>query len=366
MEKDGTFHEAKPINNGEVGMEVPYELKEKKRNSSFFPSKLKLQNRRMVAIVAAFLLILVPIYAWHDGNRAYALVNIDINPSIEMKINDDMKVIEMSPLNDEAELLINEIGDWERKPIEKVTVRIIEQSKEKGFISESRSVLIGVNYLDEPKKDKYITSFLEKYFLDYSNDFKVATYEIPENIRKEAHKQNKSMNELMADSIEESKTNTGNAQENKFSSNKLGSNDKAIIQSFYNNPNKKSNSNGQSSKKVNNESGSDDSKSSETKVKDKNPPKKEQPSSPKKGKLNEKKANNSSKPINPKDKNQINDKPKKQDHKPPGLEKQKDKKDPPGKGKKKQNKKQRKHKDYHKNQDKHKDKKEPPGQKKKD
>ncbi|NHW60168.1 hypothetical protein HA378_33910, partial [Escherichia coli] len=78
----------------------------------------------------AFLLILLPFFAWYDGDQTYALINLDINPSIEMKVNDNMEVLELVPLNEDARSLLGNENDWKSKSLEEVAATIIEKSEE--------------------------------------------------------------------------------------------------------------------------------------------------------------------------------------------------------------------------------------------
>ncbi|KGX83410.1 anti-sigma factor domain-containing protein [Pontibacillus marinus] len=231
MTHDGSFQKAKPIPYSMPGDEVEFEpFEEKQWSFAVFPKKLK-PNYRLVAMVAAFLIAILPLYSWFDSNRAYAYVNIDMNPSIEMKVNNKMKVIEMIPLNDDASLLVEKITDWKNKSVEKVTVTVIEKGEEIGLISNSKSVMVGVSYKKRMKQDKQITKMIDQYLQTNPLDLTVATFEVPEEIRKQAKKEKKSMNELFAKQYSDHVLKTsGNEQKG----NDIDSEEEKAIETFYN------------------------------------------------------------------------------------------------------------------------------------
>ena len=69
------------------------------------------------------------------NNLAFALVSVDINPSFELYVDLEDKVIEISPLNEEAKSLsLDELIGLE---VEDVVENLIEQAQNKGFINLS-------------------------------------------------------------------------------------------------------------------------------------------------------------------------------------------------------------------------------------
>ncbi|QHE51215.1 anti-sigma factor domain-containing protein [Pontibacillus sp. HMF3514] len=231
MTHDGSFQKAKPIPYSMPGDEVEFEpFEEKQWSFAVFPKKLK-PNYRLVAMVAAFLIAILPLYSWFDSNRAYAYVNIDMNPSIEMKVNNKMKVIEMIPLNDDASLLVEKITDWKNKSVEKVTVTVIEKGEEIGLINNSKSVMVGVSYKKRMDQDKQITKLIDQYLQSNSLNLTVATFEVPDEIRKQAQKEKKSMNELFA---KQYGNNVMKTSQNEQKGNDIDAEEEKAIKTFYN------------------------------------------------------------------------------------------------------------------------------------
>ncbi len=80
----------------------------------------------MTAIML-FIFIILPVFS---NNKAYAYMTIDINPSVEMALNSDYEVIELTPLNDEGKKVVNDIDDWEKTDFKKVIDDIITDCSE--------------------------------------------------------------------------------------------------------------------------------------------------------------------------------------------------------------------------------------------
>ncbi|MCP3026816.1 anti-sigma factor domain-containing protein [Halobacillus sp. A5] len=222
MVDDGTFHKAKRLKRANVGMEVHFQsFKDSSMKDLFLVHRMKL-----AAVAMAILLTLFPAYFWHEDNKAYAFVNVDINPSVEMEVNGKMKVLKLNPLNDEAEEMITRMTDWKKQPASEVALQMISLSQQQGYMNRDQEVLIGVSYLKD--KDSDFSSEIENYLHDEMEGLMLASYNVPNKVRKQAEDEETSVNELMAESIgedaEESEEQEGESIED---------DDLAIIQSFY-------------------------------------------------------------------------------------------------------------------------------------
>jgi len=91
----------------------------------------------MTAIILAFTL-----YPRYTSNQVYAYVSVDVNPSIELGINKDMKVISMDAYNEDGESIIKQMKDWEKQDITSVSSQIFDIFRQKGFLTENSEVLI--------------------------------------------------------------------------------------------------------------------------------------------------------------------------------------------------------------------------------
>lgn len=253
MGRDGTFHKAKPLTGNIPGDEVQFEpLPEKNKLFGFFPRNLKL-NVRFIAMVTALLIAILPLYSWYDSNQAYAYVNIDMNPSLELKVNHKMKVIDMTALNDDAGSFLETLSDWKNKAVEKVTVTIIQKGQEAGLMNQKNQVMIGVSYDGNSSQGKGITNSIDEYLQTNPQAVTIATFEVPKEIRKQAQEEKKSMNELYAQSVMQPTEGTTNTVSTSSNVNKK---EQEIIQSFYNGSKDPNGQNKQNSTQEQSDSGS--------------------------------------------------------------------------------------------------------------
>ncbi|KGP73113.1 anti-sigma factor domain-containing protein [Pontibacillus yanchengensis] len=230
MGRDGTFHKAKPLTENIPGDEVQFEpLPERNKLFGFFPRNLKL-NVRFIAMVTALLIAILPLYSWYDSNQAYAYVNIDMNPSLELKVNHNMNVIDMTALNDDASSFLETLSDWKNKAVEKVTVTIIQKGQDAGLMNQNKQVMIGVSYDGNSTQGKEITKSIDEYIQTNPQAVTIATFEVPKEIRKQAQQERKSMNELYAQSVMQPTEKTTNSVS---TSSNVNQKEQEIIQSFY-------------------------------------------------------------------------------------------------------------------------------------
>ncbi len=101
-----------------VGEEIHFfPIMEQQRNKLIdtYIGFLKLKSVWMsMAVLLIFLGTVVPVY---QSNRAYAYVSIDVNPSIELGLNKDMKVVELTGYNEEGKKIVADFGLEEKRCI---------------------------------------------------------------------------------------------------------------------------------------------------------------------------------------------------------------------------------------------------------
>lgn len=245
MTPDGHFEKAKKVPGSDVGQEIPFDpYPEKEWKALPFSLKSFQLNYKFLAMVTAILLAIVPVYNWYDTNSAYAYVNIDINPSIEMKVNDRMQVIDIVPLNDDARVIIDKLKDWRKESVQNVTILIIKTSQEQGFLNKDKQVMIGVSYKEQPQKDHLVTEVIDKSLKEQPlAEVQVATFEVPKEVHERAEKEKVSMNTLMAEDVKKEETEKAEESKQKVTKKEhvkdtdkikqLDENEKTIFESFY-------------------------------------------------------------------------------------------------------------------------------------
>lgn len=199
MTKDGGFHKAKRMTNREIGDEVYYEPYVEEKKLFYFIRKTP---TKMLALACILLIVMLPVYFLIDKEHTFAYVNIDVNPSVEIEVDDHLKVYKLRPLNDDADMLVKGLTQLEEMSIEEAVKLIMETCEEKGLTNTEKNMLIGVSYDPDhnhremaPVKDRI------NVLLNEQSDWQVTTYIVPTQVREIATRDSTSVNQVMADKI---------------------------------------------------------------------------------------------------------------------------------------------------------------------
>ncbi|MEN1970441.1 hypothetical protein WMZ97_20495 [Lentibacillus sp. N15] len=228
MTQSGMFLKAKPVGDtAGIGSEIPFERLEGAKRYFFFfyPGQPLRNSARLLAMGCFMLLFALPLYVLTGHNKTYAYINVDLNPSIELEIDDRLHVRSMKPLNDQASIVLETLSNYKRKPLDQMISRLIAKSEQSGLTTQGKNVIVGVNYV----KSRHISVLdtLKSYLNDQHHDWQVTTFLVPKKVRQTAKEQDKAMNEVMAKKMEEDSESVRNEK------GKLNKNEKAIIHSFY-------------------------------------------------------------------------------------------------------------------------------------
>lgn len=145
---EGEFLQAKKQEHYyEIGQEIyfsPIQEAEKEKLWSFsIFSGLKGKSFAAMAMAVALIIAIVSFIPFHNQNQVYAYMSIDVNPSIEIGINDQLKVIELTAYNESGKQVIETIEDWENKSLNDVTGQLLTAIKEQGYLAAQKDVVIG-------------------------------------------------------------------------------------------------------------------------------------------------------------------------------------------------------------------------------
>ncbi|WP_394219968.1 anti-sigma factor domain-containing protein [Halobacillus trueperi] len=229
MTSDGKFHRAEKIDYADIGMEVQFRTADERKVLHQWTQLLRNHHMRAAMVAIIFLLMVFPVFSWYGSNQAFAYMNIDINPSVELELNDKMQVIDMIPQNEEAEEIVSSLKDWKKKDASEITFELIELSQEKGYVNDANEVLIGISYLKEEADQNY-TEEIETFLVEKAENISIATFMVPKDLRREAIDQKASVNEMVADRIKnEEMDQTGESELPVH----VEDDDREIIQSFY-------------------------------------------------------------------------------------------------------------------------------------
>jgi GH35 family endo-1,4-beta-xylanase len=109
------------------------------------PNRLLRRYLPVGAVAACFVMVLSLALMFFNGNTSrkdiYAYVGIDINPSIELSVNYDNKIVEADALNRDAETLLKEL-ELRGKTVVEALREVVQKSKEHGFISEEKENIV--------------------------------------------------------------------------------------------------------------------------------------------------------------------------------------------------------------------------------
>lgn len=116
--EDGRFLEGKPVNATEVGEEGYFEPAS--RGFGMHWAKLVAPA---VAVAVAFMLLFSTMM---PSEEAYAYIQLEANPGIELGIDEDIEVISVRHLNDDGKRMIEKLGDWEGESLDEILARSID------------------------------------------------------------------------------------------------------------------------------------------------------------------------------------------------------------------------------------------------
>ncbi|TKC18435.1 anti-sigma factor domain-containing protein [Robertmurraya kyonggiensis] len=184
----------------EIGQEVPIPITEKQKatNFSFFHS---LKGKSLAAVAIASILALITFIPFNQ-NEVYAYMSIDVNPSIELGVNEDLKVIELIPYNESGRTLIEELGNWKKKDLKALTEEILASLKGKGYLKTEQEIVIGTVHTGESKEK--IESKLEEALKEIEENIsdekaKVISYEATEKERELAQEKGLTAGKLISE-----------------------------------------------------------------------------------------------------------------------------------------------------------------------
>lgn len=97
-------------------------------------------------------------------------MSIDINPSFEVGLDENLQVISLEALNDEAKILLEAIPDWKNSTLDSITEEIIEHSKDSGYLKDGKQVLITTVVTDS--HDTEVDRELEQGIKEIKEEYK--------------------------------------------------------------------------------------------------------------------------------------------------------------------------------------------------
>ena len=166
-----------------IGEEISFDEQEQKASYFSIPSFLKPAS----ILVACFLFAVLFFYNQPE-EKVFAYVSVDINPSLEVSVTKDFRVIDLQACNDDGRRILKELKHWENKQLQEVIRTIIKQSQEDKYLTKDKQVMLTAVAKDkalEPLLEKAMKELKKEYELKHITvEYQSSTMQVRENARK--------------------------------------------------------------------------------------------------------------------------------------------------------------------------------------
>lgn len=126
-----------------------------------------MKNKILAGLTIASILLVALVGFNLSTENAFALVSVDINPSVDLKVNEDQEVIEIIAMNDDALEVTHDgmIG----QPLLDVIDEIIMLSQEKEFLNDDNNTILISSASLEKEDTKDLNKLIDKYVEGYED-----------------------------------------------------------------------------------------------------------------------------------------------------------------------------------------------------
>ncbi|MGS0472341.1 anti-sigma-I factor RsgI family protein [Bacillus pretiosus] len=166
-----------------IGEEISFNKQEQRAPRFSIPPFLK----PTTVIVAGFLCVLLFFYNQPE-EKVFAYVSVDINPSLEASVTEDLRVIDLRACNDDGRRILKEMKGWENKHLQDVIRTIIKQSQEDKYLTNDKKVMLTAVAKDkslEPQLEKALQELKKEYEIKHITvEYQSSTMEIREDAKK--------------------------------------------------------------------------------------------------------------------------------------------------------------------------------------
>ena len=147
------------------------------------PVKRRANLRALISCAAALIILVGAAAVWNNINRTvFAVVDFDVNPSIELTINQKEKIIGAKAVNPEGEAILADMK-LEGLDIQTASNAIIGSMLMNGYLTDrSNSILVSVAAGDETKGQE-IEERLSRHINDFMDDKVLAAAILGQNVR---------------------------------------------------------------------------------------------------------------------------------------------------------------------------------------
>ncbi|WP_433948227.1 anti-sigma factor domain-containing protein [Bacillus tropicus] len=166
-----------------IGEEISFDEQEQKASRFSIPYFLKPAS----LLVACFLCALLFFYNQPE-EKVFAYVSVDINPSLEVSVTKDLRVIDLQACNDDGRRILKEMKRWENEQLQDVIHTIIKQSQEDKYLTNDKQVMLTAVVKDkslEPQLERAMQELKKEYEIKHITvEYQSSTMQVRENARK--------------------------------------------------------------------------------------------------------------------------------------------------------------------------------------
>lgn len=152
---EGEFLRARRQNQAyEIGEEICFFPAESTRTASFWnPFKQYFITKPVWIVSMVLIIILGSLFPMFRNDKAYAYMSIDVNPSIELGVNEKMEVIELTGFNEEGKKVISQLSNWKKQDVVELTKTILLKMKHDGLLDGNKHIIFSTVRTEEAKKE---------------------------------------------------------------------------------------------------------------------------------------------------------------------------------------------------------------------
>ncbi|MED4689965.1 anti-sigma factor domain-containing protein [Peribacillus frigoritolerans] len=190
----------------EVGEEITFSPAKQKFTLAFSNIHSSFKKTAVLSIASTFLILFSILPSYFSGPVS-AYMTIDVNPSIELELDDDLEVLKLTGLNEDGKLVIGQLKGWKGKDIKTVTKRIVETTKRLGYLKGNKQIVVSTTLMEKNKElDKNLKEEIKEISeQDNVSKTKMKVIQATKSDRKQAREQGISTGKYLEKKLNEDK-----------------------------------------------------------------------------------------------------------------------------------------------------------------
>ena len=130
---------------------------------------------RFAPAFASLAVLFVAIFAWWQFLRIDSVVAVDVNPSIELRLNRISRVVALQAYNPEGETLAEAVS-WRFSPVEDVVQRLLGAMEQQGYLQSDSSFLLLSYQQENQSRAEALSQRLNQAVLGLKQQYPVMVY----------------------------------------------------------------------------------------------------------------------------------------------------------------------------------------------